>query len=102
MWALEVSAPGITARGVSRVSQPEVRGGLADFLEGAAEIDRAWGFCGEHGGEPADSQRRPLGAPAGAYAHGGYQWPSVGQDGRAHQRNPGRIAGRFDRPTEGA
>ena len=43
----------------------------------------ARGVRGEHRGEPADPQRRALGAPARPDAHGGHQRPPAGPDGRA-------------------
>ena len=59
-------------------------GGWRTLVEGPAEAHRARGLRGEHGGEPADPQRRALGAPARAHAHGGDQRAPAGPHGRAH------------------
>ena len=60
-----------------------------------AEAGLPRGVCGEHRGEPADSQRRPLGAPPRADAHGCDQRPPPGADGRAGDRRHRRRG----RPT---
>ena len=60
------------------------------------------GLRGEHRGEPADPERRALGAPARPDAHGGHQRPPAGPDGRAHRAGAAARPGRPDRAAQGA
>src|SRR5437868_1591173 len=66
------------------------RGAQAGRSRGIRRLDR---------GEPADPERRPVGAAARSHADGGDEWSPPGQDGRARNR---RLDGRSDRPTQGA
>ena len=59
-------------------------GGWKAPAERSPEADRPRGLRGEHRGEPADPERRALGAPARADADGGHQRAPARPDGRAH------------------
>ena len=61
-------------------------GRLADLVQGPAEAHRARGVRRQHGGKPADPQRRVVGAPARAHADGRHQRTPAGAHGRAHAR----------------
>ena len=80
----------------------QVRRRLAHLVEGPAEAHRARRLRRQHRGEPADPQRRALGAPARADADGGHQRPPAGPDGRAHAAVGRHGAGRPDRAAQGA
>ena len=90
-----------SARRVSRLSECPLQRKLAHPIGRSSEAHLAHVVRGLHRGEPADSQRRPLGAQAGHDADGGHQRPPPREDGNADQVRR-RSAERSDRPAESA